>query len=96
LLAVHEVLTHHLKRDGCQGACWGERALADTITAGIDRIRLVQLSDYLVGTLSTPDRAVPGDGDIPFDRIVGRLLAAGYEGAFDLGEVEAQLARLGA
>jgi hypothetical protein len=52
---VHKVLTHQLK----------ERALADMITAGINRI-------------------------------VGRLLAAGYEGAFDLGEVEALLARLGA
>ena len=65
-------------------ACWGERALADTIAAGVDRIRLVQLSDYIIGTLATPDRAVPGDGDIPFDRIVGLLLAAGYPGAFDL------------
>ena len=65
-------------------ACWGERALDDTIAAGVDRIRLVQLSDYVVGTLTTPDRAVPGDGDIPFDRIVGKLLAEGYAGAFDL------------
>jgi sugar phosphate isomerase/epimerase len=65
-------------------ACWGERALGDTIAAGVDRIRLVQLSDYVVGTLTTPDRAVPGDGDIPFDRIVGSLLTAGYAGAFDL------------
>jgi sugar phosphate isomerase/epimerase len=65
-------------------ACWGERALGATIAAGIDRIRLVQLSDYIVGTLTTPDRAVPGDGDIPFDRIVGQLLAAGYDGEFDL------------
>ena len=27
---------------------------------------------------------MPGDGDIPFDRILGPLLAAGYTGAFDL------------
>ena len=65
-------------------ACWGERALGDTIAAGADRIRLVQLSDYVIGTLTTPDRAVPGDGDIPFDRIVGPLLEAGYRGAFDI------------
>jgi sugar phosphate isomerase/epimerase len=44
----------------------------------------VQVSDYVIGTLSTPDRAVPGDGDIPFDRILRPLLAAGYSGAFDL------------
>jgi sugar phosphate isomerase/epimerase len=65
-------------------ACWGERALGETIATGVDRIRLVQLSDYVVGTLSTPDRAVPGDGDIPLDRIVGQLLGAGYTGTFDL------------
>jgi sugar phosphate isomerase/epimerase len=65
-------------------ACWGERALSDTIVAGADRIRLVQLSDYVIGTLTTPDRAVPGDGDIPFERILSPLLGAGYRGAFDI------------
>jgi sugar phosphate isomerase/epimerase len=65
-------------------ACWAERALLDTIAAGIDRIALVQLSDFRVGTLCTPDRLVPGDGDIPLGRIAGALLDAGYEGAFDI------------
>jgi sugar phosphate isomerase/epimerase len=65
-------------------ACWAERALADTIATGIDRIRLVQVSDFAVGTLSTPNRLVPGDGDIPLERILGQLLRAGYEGCFDL------------
>jgi sugar phosphate isomerase/epimerase len=65
-------------------ACWGERDLARTIADGIDRIRLVQVSDYAIGTTSTPDRLVPGDGDIPLDRILGQLLSAGYTGAFEL------------
>lgn len=65
-------------------ACWAERGLADTIRAGVDRLRLVQLSDFAVGTLSTPNRLVPGDGDIPLERIVGQVLAAGYAGCFDL------------
>jgi sugar phosphate isomerase/epimerase len=65
-------------------ACWGERALGETIAAGVDRIALVQISDFVVGTHGTPDRAVPGDGDIPFPRIVDQLLEAGYEGFFDL------------
>ncbi len=39
---------------------------------------------FAVGTLSTPNRLVPGDGDIPLDRIVGTVLAAGYAGCFDL------------
>jgi sugar phosphate isomerase/epimerase len=65
-------------------ACWTERALGSTIEAGIGRIRLVQVSDYRVGTHCTPDRLVPGDGDIPLRRIIGQLLAAGYSGVFDL------------
>ena len=65
-------------------ACWAERDLAATIRDGVDALRLVQVSDFAVGTLSTPNRLVPGDGDIPLDRIVGTVLAAGYPGCFDL------------
>jgi sugar phosphate isomerase/epimerase len=65
-------------------ACWAERGLATTIAAGADRLRLVQVSDFAVGTLSTPNRLVPGDGDIPLERILGQVLAAGYAGCFDL------------
>lgn len=65
-------------------ACWAERGLHRTIVDGIDRIGIVQVSDFKVGTLSTPNRMVPGDGDIPLARIIGWLLDAGYEGVFDL------------
>ena len=65
-------------------ACWGERDLATTLREGADVLRLVQVSDYAVGTTTTPDRLVPGDGDIPLDRILGHVLEAGYEGAFEL------------
>jgi sugar phosphate isomerase/epimerase len=67
-------------------ACWAERGLAATVAAGAGagRIYLVQVSDYAVGTLSTPNRLVPGDGDIPLPRILGDVLAAGYSGCFDL------------
>jgi sugar phosphate isomerase/epimerase len=65
-------------------ACWAERGLADTIRRGVDTFRIVQVSDFAIGTLSTPNRLVPGDGDIPLDRILGQVLAAGYEGSFDL------------
>jgi sugar phosphate isomerase/epimerase len=65
-------------------ACWGERGLGDTVRDGIDRLRLVQVSDYAIGTTTTPDRLVPGDGDIPLARILGQVLDAGYEGVFDL------------
>lgn len=65
-------------------ACWAERDLGATIAEHADRLALVQVSDYAVGTLSTPARLVPGDGDIPLERILGQVLAAGYSGRFDL------------
>ena len=65
-------------------ACWAERDLAATVRAGVDTLRLVQVSDFAVGTLSTPNRLVPGDGDIPLARILGDVLDAGYAGCFDL------------
>ena len=65
-------------------ACWAERGLAATIRDGIDVLALVQVSDFNVGTRSTPNRLVPGDGDIPLARIIGDVLTAGYRGCFDL------------
>ena len=44
----------------------------------------MQVSDFAVGTLSTPNRLVPGDGDIPLRRIIGQVIDAGYDGVFDL------------
>jgi sugar phosphate isomerase/epimerase len=65
-------------------ACWAERGLAETIREGVDRIRLVQVSDFRVGTIASSQRLVPGDGDIPLHRILGDLVAAGYDGLFEL------------
>ncbi len=65
-------------------ACWAERDLDETIRAGVDRIRLVQVSDFRVGTVASSQRLVPGDGDIPIARILGTVLDAGYPGVFDL------------
>jgi len=65
-------------------ACWAERGLDKTIRDGIDRIRLVQVSDFKVGTVASSQRLVPGDGDIPITRILGTVLDAGYTGVFDL------------
>jgi sugar phosphate isomerase/epimerase len=65
-------------------ACWAERGLAATIRDAVERFRIVQVSDFAVGTLSTPNRLVPGDGDIPLGRLLAQLVAAGYPGVFDL------------
>jgi sugar phosphate isomerase/epimerase len=65
-------------------ACWAERDLAATVQSGVDRLQLVQVSDFRVGTIASSQRLVPGDGDVPLERIIGHLLAAGYGGSFEL------------
>ncbi len=65
-------------------ACWAERDLDRTIAEGVDRIRLVQVSDFKVGTVASSQRLVPGDGNIPIERIMRELVAAGYDGVFEL------------
>jgi sugar phosphate isomerase/epimerase len=86
--SLHDVvdLARRLGTGVCMevNACWAERGLAETIAGSADLIRLVQVSDFAIGTLATPDRLVPGDGDIPLERIIGQVLASGYTGVFDL------------
>ncbi len=65
-------------------SCFAERDLFPHVRRGAEVLRHVQLSDFVVGSLCTPDRAVPGDGDIPLGRIVGAVAAAGYGGPFEL------------
>ncbi|MCJ2178311.1 sugar phosphate isomerase/epimerase family protein [Novosphingobium album (ex Hu et al. 2023)] len=66
------------------GACWFEGGLKEKFARAMPRTRLVQVSDYVPGDRSTPCRAVPGDGMVPLERLLGDLLEAGYEGVFDL------------
>ncbi len=63
---------------------WLERDLAALVRDHLDQVALIQVSDYLLGTEVRMSRAVPGDGDIPLTRIIGDILRAGYQGAFDL------------
>jgi sugar phosphate isomerase/epimerase len=65
-------------------SCFAERGLADSIRAGVDVLSHVQVNDFVIGSLCTPDRAVPGDGDIPLAGILAALVTAGYGGAFEL------------
>jgi sugar phosphate isomerase/epimerase len=65
-------------------ACWMEAGLPNLITRAMPKIGLVQVSDYVLGDRSAPCRAVPGDGAIPLQRILGDVLDAGYQGVFDL------------
>lgn len=63
---------------------WTERALYANLAARPDRIALVQVSDFKVGTLQAADRVVIGDGDVPLRRICHALAAAGYAGWYDI------------
>jgi sugar phosphate isomerase/epimerase len=65
-------------------SCWAERGLSATVARIAPDIRLVQVSDFVSGSTTTPDRAAIGEGDIPFERIIGNLLEAGYDGPFEI------------
>jgi sugar phosphate isomerase/epimerase len=65
-------------------SCWYERGLAQVIRKNIDLVGLTQISDYVIGTTETGNRVVPGDGDIPLERLLAMVLDAGFEGTFDL------------
>ena len=64
--------------------CWTEAGFAARVQKAMPMIALVQVSDYVLGDRTTPCRAVPGDGAIPLERLIGDVLEAGYAGLFDL------------
>jgi sugar phosphate isomerase/epimerase len=64
--------------------CWYEPGLEKLVRDNIDMITLVQIGDFKIGTTSSPDRSVIGDGDVPLERLLAMILDAGYRGMFDL------------
>ncbi|MFT3966502.1 MAG: TIM barrel protein [Sphingobium sp.] len=64
--------------------CWAEAGLGDLFARAMPVTGLVQVSDYVLGDRATPCRAVPGDGAVPLERLIGAVLDAGYAGVFDL------------
>ena len=65
-------------------AAWYERGLEETVRENMDIVSLSQIGDYKLGTFDIPNRCAIGDGDIPVERLMGMMLDAGFEGAFDL------------
>jgi sugar phosphate isomerase/epimerase len=65
-------------------SCWYERGLEQVVRKNIDLVGLTQISDFRIGTTETGNRVVPGDGDIPLERLLAMVLDAGFEGSFDL------------
>ncbi len=64
--------------------CWREPDVDDLIAQTATRTGLVQVSDYVMGMVSMPDRAVPGDGIIPLQALMSAYIAAGYVGRFEI------------
>jgi sugar phosphate isomerase/epimerase len=63
---------------------FAERDLLGTLARATDVLAHVQVSDFVLGTLRTPDRAVPGDGDIALARLLPAIQDLGYTGAYEL------------
>lgn len=63
---------------------WREAGLLESVERAGDRLCLVQVSDWVPGTLSMPDRAVPGDGAIPLSSLLNAIRASGYTATMDL------------
>lgn len=69
------------------GNCWQERGAIETIRRMGDRIAVVQLSDFRVGTMENPgprDKILPGEGELPLHLFVQAAVDAGYTGDFDV------------
>ncbi|PXA85476.1 xylose isomerase [Nostoc sp. 3335mG] len=65
-------------------ACWFDSDIDQAIADAAPIAAVVQLSDYVAGDRGLPCRAVPGDGMVPFDRLIPAIVAAGCHGPFDL------------
>lgn len=65
-------------------ACWYEANLKEKFRRAMPLTGLVQVCDYVLGDRFTPNRAVPGDGVVPLEWLLGNLLELGYAGVFDL------------
>ncbi|MCB2059299.1 MAG: sugar phosphate isomerase/epimerase [Novosphingobium sp.] len=77
-------------------ACWFEGGLKEKFARAIPNTGLVQVSDYVLGDRTAPCRAVPGDGVIPLEHLLGDILEAGYRGVFDLELVGPRIVEEGA
>jgi sugar phosphate isomerase/epimerase len=62
---------------------WDSPTIESDIEQHVDRIYGIQISDYRPPR-TFADRFLPGDGDIDWTTLLGRLIAAGYRGYYDL------------
>lgn len=64
--------------------CWKEPGLEQTFAEHAGRFHVIQLNDGVYVEGQTPGRAVPGDGNIPIERLVRLAVESGYTGVFEL------------
>lgn len=65
-------------------ACWTDADIEEAIAEAGPSIGLVQVSDYVYGDRALPCRAVPGDGAVPFEKLLPAIAATGFRGWYDL------------
>jgi sugar phosphate isomerase/epimerase len=63
---------------------WKEPRLMELLPQIVDRIAVVQLSDWREPPRSENDRAIPGDGVIPLREIVTTLEQSNYQGMYEI------------
>lgn len=63
---------------------WKEPRLLEMLPQIVDRIAVVQLSDWREPPRSENDRLLPGDGTIPLREIITALEQAGYQGMYEV------------
>lgn len=64
--------------------CWYEPDLPRLFRDNVDRLCVVQVSDFLIDEPLRNNRRVPGDGSMPLEWMIGHVLDAGYKGFFEI------------
>lgn len=76
-------------------ACWVDADIEAAIAEAGPQIALVQVSDYVYGDRGLPCRAVPGDGALPLNKLLGAVIESGFSGTYDLEIIGPRLAEEG-
>lgn len=74
-------------------ACWFDSDIDAALATASPLAPLAQISDYVYGDRGLPCRAVPGDGEIPFERIVPAMVQSGFCGWWDLEIIGPRIAK---
>lgn len=76
-------------------ACWFDSDIEAALATAAPLAPLAQISDYVYGDRGLPCRAVPGDGEIPFEQIVPAMVQSGFCGWWDLEIIGPRIAKEG-